>query len=197
MRMNEIKSLRGRLADACEITSRGVTLFVADWNGTVATGDWVRVSDLKMVVAGQDCPRMATPSVPPVLALFVGPQDIKLLKSLHGVEVNGGADALSLTPVSAYRAVATFYGQDRGGRATFPSSGYRPQIDLGWVQTSSVITAWDTTAEAFEFDRDYEVKLKPITPQLYGGNLRAGEEFNLKEGAKTAGRIKIVTRLSA
>lgn len=99
-------------------------------------------------------------------------------------------------PFTKYRARVVFYGPDRGGRGTCPSSGYHPQLDLGWVQTSCVLTAADARVELFNFDKEHEVEVRPITPQCYGGDLRGGEIFLLREGAKLVGECRIDARLA-
>jgi hypothetical protein len=67
--------------------------------------------------------------------------------------------------------------------------GYRPQLDLGEVQTSCIIEGGGAV-ERYEFDFDHVVSLKLMFPEQYGHLVRPGE-FALREGARQIGMAAI------
>jgi len=44
-----------------------------------------------------------------------------------------------------YPAGIVFWGRDKGGRDTPPKPGYHPQLDVGGMHTSCVVTPQDNT----------------------------------------------------
>lgn len=83
-------------------------------------------------------------------------------------------------------ATVIFFGQDRGGRRSAPSPGYRPQLDFGDVQTSCVIDGGDSI-ERYAFDIEHTVSLTLMFPARYGDRVRSGDRFPLREGSRQIG----------
>jgi translation elongation factor EF-Tu-like GTPase len=82
-------------------------------------------------------------------------------------------------------ATVVFFGPDRGGRHSPPGRGYRPQLDLGDVQTSCVIDSGDLI-ESYAFDIEHTVSLTLMFPR-YSDRVRPGDRFPLREGSRQIG----------
>jgi translation elongation factor EF-Tu-like GTPase len=87
-------------------------------------------------------------------------------------------------------ATVVFFGPDRGGRHSPPVCGYRPQLDLGDVQTSCIIDGGQGD-EGYNFDVEYIVSLTLMFPAQYGERVRPGDRFALREGARQVGTATI------
>ena len=79
-----------------------------------------------------------------------------------------------------------FLGSDRGGRRTPPQSGFRPQIVAGDVHTSCVVENLSGEG-SFEFNKEYNVALKLMFPELYEARFSVGDAVELYEGSKLIG----------
>lgn len=88
-------------------------------------------------------------------------------------------------------AKVVFFGPDRGGRRSAPLPGYRPQLDLGDVQTSCVIGE-EETAGQYDFDIEHLVPLRLMFAEAYGDRVRPGTTYPLREGPRQIGVATIV-----
>ena len=83
-----------------------------------------------------------------------------------------------------YAAQITFWGQEKGGRLSPPQPGFRPQLEIGEVRTSCIVSTDDYSVTMFEFDEKYEVKLGLLHQDHYGNVLAVGDSVRLFEGNK-------------
>lgn len=82
-----------------------------------------------------------------------------------------------------------------GGRQTAIASGYRPALYLGELQTDAAITLLDRTEQSPGETADVHIKL--LHPERWGELLKAGAEFEAKEGLKTIGRGRVIEIFNA
>lgn len=91
-----------------------------------------------------------------------------------------------------YKARVTFWGD--GGRSKPPHTGYHPQIKIGSVFTSCIIDAAPGTS-VFAFDKEYEVKLRLMSPELCGERLHVGDQTHFFEGSKQVASGVVIAEL--
>lgn len=87
-------------------------------------------------------------------------------------------------------AEIVFWGDDRGGRYCPPSSGFKPQILVGGIQTSCIVTSLAKKDMVFKFDEPYIVTLDLMFPDEYEEELMKSEEIILFEGRKQIAKGK-------
>ena len=90
-----------------------------------------------------------------------------------------------------YAADIVFWGRDKGGRDTPPKPGYHPQLDVGGMHTSCVVTPQDSTIACFSFDIEYAVSLELMLEEVYRGRLGIGDVAKLFEGSRQVAEGKI------
>lgn len=88
-------------------------------------------------------------------------------------------------------AMVTFWGADKGGRFSPPSSGFRPQVDLRGVHTSCVIESVDNE-EVFSFEMEHRVLLKLMFPDQYPDAFKVGDAVSFYEGSKLIGSGRVI-----
>lgn len=84
-----------------------------------------------------------------------------------------------------------FFDSDQGGRNTPPLSGYGPQIKIGTVYTSCLLTA-DSDDYIFSFGQEHEAILELRFPEVYPKVFQIGDTFEFFEGPKCVGYGRIM-----
>jgi translation elongation factor EF-Tu-like GTPase len=79
-----------------------------------------------------------------------------------------------------------------GGRSTPAMSGVRPQLKLGEVLTSCVVSSKNED-QVFELGREYEVTLRLVFPEQYGQLVRFEMPVELFEGSRLVARGEFVS----
>lgn len=88
-------------------------------------------------------------------------------------------------------AVVVFRGADKGGLVNPPISGYRPQIDVGYMHTSCIVEGGDDGGP-YVFDKEHLLSIRLMFPDHYPNALRAGQSYGLYEGGRLVGTALIV-----
>ena len=83
-------------------------------------------------------------------------------------------------------ALVEFLGPDKGGRNTYPESGYHPQIDTGSEFTSCAIESMNEET-VFAFDTPHRVALRLLFPDLYRDRFSVGSKVQFYEGSHLVG----------
>ena len=88
-------------------------------------------------------------------------------------------------------AIITFWGPERGGRYTPPSTGYCPQVDIRGIHTSCMVESLEGE-EIFSFEKEHRVLLKLMFPDQNPNAFEVGDVVSLYEGSKLIGSGKNV-----
>ena len=92
----------------------------------------------------------------------------------------------------SFCAELRFLPASEGGRSTPPQSGFHPQLKLGELQTSCVVTSVDPDVHAFSFAKPHRVRLqlmfKKEAEEITGHSIAhwcaKGKLIELYEGSK-------------
>ena len=84
-----------------------------------------------------------------------------------------------------------FFGPTEGGRQTPPVTGFRPQIDIGGIHTSCVVTKLDG-GEIFSFGEEHRASLALMFPDQYKVTFNVDDVVRLYEGSKLIATGRIV-----
>jgi translation elongation factor EF-Tu-like GTPase len=83
-----------------------------------------------------------------------------------------------------YKAKLNFWAEDKGGRFSPPSSGFRPQIKIGDIQTSCTVRSYENIVMTFDFTVEHIVTLELMHSSQYSNALKVGDIVSLFEGSK-------------
>ena len=90
-------------------------------------------------------------------------------------------------------AEVSFLDQEKGGRFSPPQSGFKPQILVGNVKTSCVITPIDESVFVFDFHKTHLVKIDLQFSDVYKCCLGENDGFSLFEGNKKIGEGRVIS----
>ena len=85
------------------------------------------------------------------------------------------------------KAKIIFLSKEQGGRHTPPSSGYKPNIKIGEILTSCIVTPVDSSITIMDFGIEYFVFIELQFESLYLDNIYKGIKIHLYEGRKLIG----------
>lgn len=94
-------------------------------------------------------------------------------------------------------ALVTFVSADGGGRASPPSSGYRPPVRFGEQASGGEPALWDFEFHfagddrGVQFDEETPTIMRAVTATSDDVTVDVGETFEVREGARVVGRGRV------